>query len=126
MNDMGKVIVGLAVFLALSAYPFWHALTASEQSTPPELELPTDSSRCVEDTAYMTANHMDLLNQWRDAVVRDGERDYTSTSGERYEMSLTKTCMGCHDDRGAFCTRCHDYADVQPQCWNCHVEPGGN
>ena len=25
-----------------------------------------------------------------------------------------------------FCTKCHDYANVDPTCWDCHLEPGGN
>ena len=127
MSDKAKIFVGLVVFVVLAAYPFWHALAASDRSTPPEVELPRESSQCVEDKAYMTANHMDLLNRWRDAVVRDGMKEYTSKAfGTQHDMSLTKTCMGCHDNRDTFCMRCHNYADVQPRCWGCHVEPGGN
>jgi hypothetical protein len=69
---------------------------------------------------------MDLLNQWRNAVVRDGERDYVASSGEVFNMSLTETCLDCHENRDAFCTRCHDYASVEPKCWDCHVDPRGN
>jgi len=59
-------------------------------------------------------------------VVRDGERYYTSTSGEQFVMSLTSTCLVCHADRDAFCTTCHDYANVKPTCWDCHVDPEGS
>ena len=63
---------------------------------------------------------------WRDSVVRDGERTYTSKEYHReFDMSLQNTCMKCHLDRETFCNRCHTYVGVAPKCWECHVEPGG-
>ncbi|KPJ93670.1 MAG: hypothetical protein AMS18_05295 [Gemmatimonas sp. SG8_17] len=126
MTDKTKAIAGLAVFVILVTYPFWSVLGSATAASAPELELPEGEDNCVEETQFMTANHMDLLNQWRNAVVRDGEREYISASGERHVMSLTGTCMGCHSNRDAFCTRCHDYSNVSPACWDCHVEPEGN
>jgi hypothetical protein len=123
MSDRAKALSGLAVFLVLVAFPMWQTLGAEGDIARPELELPEDETSCVEETEYMTARHMELLNQWRNAVVREGETEYTSTSGETYTMSLTGTCMDCHDNRERFCTRCHDYSNVEPRCWNCHVEP---
>ena len=126
MGDKVKITLGLGAFLVLAAFPFWNRLFAAGDATAPELELPADASQCVEATEYMTANHMDLLNRWRDAVVREGGREYTASSGEKYVMSLTGTCLGCHTSREAFCTRCHDYANVEPTCWDCHLEPRGS
>ena len=130
MPDRGKILLGIAVFVILVTFPFWGRLAAGDALPGrAELEYPTDSDACVEDTPFMRANHMDLLNQWRDDLVRTGLTEYRSTSGENsgeiYLMSLTKTCLDCHEDRDAFCTRCHDYADVQPTCWQCHTTPGG-
>ena len=127
MSDKVKVTAGILGFMALAAFPVWHAIAAPGNSAPPELEYPADATVCVEDTEYMTAQHMDLLNQWRNAVVRDGEREHVSSAtGERYVMSLTGTCLDCHSNRETFCTRCHDYANVEPACWDCHVDPVGN
>ncbi len=127
MSDKGKIIAGLGIFLVLATFPIWHTLGAGGDASLPELELPKDASQCVEDTEYMAAQHMDLLNQWRDAVVREGKKDYTSRAfGGLYEMSLTKTCMRCHSNTETFCIRCHNFANVEPRCWDCHVEPGGN
>jgi hypothetical protein len=123
MSDRTKTLIGLAVVLIVAAFPMWQTLGAADDAARPELELPEDETQCVEETAFMSARHMELLNQWRNAVVREGETEYTSTSGETYTMSLTGTCMDCHDNREAFCTRCHDYANVAPRCWNCHIEP---
>jgi len=127
MGDKGKILLGLAVFVILITFPFWSRVAAGEPlAGRPDLELPANETQCIEDTPFMTANHMDLLNQWRDELVRDGNPEYTSTlTGETYQKSLTKTCLSCHEDRDAFCTRCHEYADVQPTCWQCHTTPGG-
>jgi len=126
MSDKAKVAVGLAVFLALAGFPLWYALGATGDTARPELELPEDETSCVEATEYMTANHMDLLNRWRNAVVREGDNEYVSASGQTFVMSLTGTCMDCHANRDNFCTRCHDYSNVSPKCWDCHVDPEGS
>ena len=127
MNDKARVIIIIVVFVALAAFPFWYALGAGDPADQPVLEMPENATQCVEDKTYMTANHMNLLNQWRDAVIRDGEKTYISNAtGEQHSMSLTGTCLGCHINRDAFCTRCHDYANVEPTCWDCHVESKGN
>jgi hypothetical protein len=82
----------------------------------------------VEDAeGYMKSWHMDLLNTWRDDVVREGKRIHVSRDyGTRYEMSLTKTCLGCHSNKKKFCDQCHDYIGVEPYCWDCHIEREGN
>ncbi len=127
MSDKGKIIGGLVVFVVLVTFPLWHTVAAGGEATQPELEYPVGESQCIEDTEFMRANHMDILNQWRNSVIRDGETaEYTASSGQQFAMSLTGTCMDCHDNRATFCTACHDYSNVTPKCWNCHVEPRGN
>jgi hypothetical protein len=124
MSDKGKIFLGLGVLVVVVAFPFWYTLPAGSPGPKPELELPAGETQCVELKDYMTAHHMEILNQWRDAVVRQGQKDYTSKAyGKTYEMSLTGTCMGCHQKRDTFCNRCHNYADVNPYCWDCHLEP---
>jgi hypothetical protein len=126
MSDKAVITSGLVVFLAVVSFPVWQPLVSAGEAAAPKLELPKDESACIEPTEYMTANHMNLLNDWRDAVVREGRKQHISTSGKKHVMSLTKTCLSCHTNRDTFCTRCHDYADVEPPCWDCHVEEGGN
>ena len=126
MSDKGKIIGGLVVFLVLVTFPLWNTVVAGDEVAMPELEYPIGETQCIEDTEFMRANHMDILNQWRNSLVRDGETEYTSTSGQQYTKSLTGTCMDCHDNRDTFCTTCHDYSNVTPKCWDCHVEPRGN
>ena len=66
---------------------------------------------------------MDLLNTWRDEVVRDGIRFEDGIDGNRYEKSLSNTCLGCHLSKEKFCDRCHNYVGVEPYCWECHIIP---
>ena len=125
MFDSGKVIAGLIVFLILVTAPLWYGAISGRGGEVPELVLPVEleGQDCIRDTEYMRASHMDLLNQWRDDVVRKGERVYEAPDGRRYVMSLQNTCMSCHYNKTEFCDRCHDYMSVEPYCWQCHVEP---
>ena len=125
MYDRGKIIPALVVFVLLATSPLWWNL-ARGAGPRPQPEPPAGESKCVEDRAYMAANHMKLLYGWRDAVVREGRRLHRSGASGEHEMSLTKTCLKCHANKETFCDRCHDYADVQPDCWTCHVDPKGN
>jgi hypothetical protein len=126
MRDRAGIVLGLGVFLVLAAFPVWHALASSAERARPVLERAVEGPGCVEDSLFMTAHHQEILNAWRTAVVRDGERTWVSTTGVEHEMSLTGTCMRCHTDSQGFCERCHDYAGVTTQCWNCHVAPEGS
>jgi hypothetical protein len=125
MRERTGIVLGLGAFLALAAFPVWHALGSDVERARPELERAREGPACVEDTVYMTANHQALLNRWRNAVVRDGEHLYVSATGAQHEMSLTGTCMRCHGAAEGFCDRCHDYAGVTVRCWDCHVSPEG-
>ena len=81
------------------------------------------STECVEATDYMRANHMDLLDQWRDTVVREGRPHLHLRGGQGLHMSLSDTCLDCHSNKEQFCDACHTYSAVDPYCWDCHVIP---
>ncbi len=125
MYDGGKIITGLVIGLALLLFPFYY--TAGKASKAPERELTAaakEAGKCIEATDFMVTGHMKMLDQWRDEVVRDEDRYYTSKStGEVYYKSLQVTCMECHSNKSKFCDSCHDYAGVDPFCWECHIEP---
>ena len=125
MRDKARVYIGLVVFLALITFPIWYNMVSGEESQPPEIVLPADETQCVADTDYMRTEHMQLLMDWRDEVVRDKQRIHTTADGRRFDKSLTRTCMSCHADKAEFCDKCHDYVGVTPFCWDCHVEPKG-
>lgn len=121
MYDRGWVITGIVIFVALVAFPFWY--NAGKASPAPKLELPKNAKQCIEPTAFMKAEHMQMLNDWRNSVVRDGNRIYTAGDGKKYTMSLQNTCLECHTSKANFCDRCHNYANVSPYCWSCHIAP---
>ena len=123
MYDRGKVLLGVLAFLVLLTLPVFYNLASGEAEHVPELEKAARGDQCVRDSTYMTGNHMDLLNEWRDQVVREGERYETGPDGVTYERSLSNTCLSCHVNKDKFCDRCHDYLGVQPYCWDCHDVP---
>jgi hypothetical protein len=123
MNDKGKIIAGVIVFFALVTFPFWFSMGKAEPKPEPVLTPKAlEAKACVRDKAWINANHMQLLNEWRDAVVRNGERMYVNLEGKSFDMSLSNTCLDCHSNKVEFCDRCHNYAAVSPYCWDCHIE----
>lgn len=125
-KDIGKALLGLFVFLVLVGFPIWYSASRGRTGYRPELVLPANETACVAETEYMRTWHMDLLNTWRDDVVRHGDRTYVSPlDGRTFDKSLQNTCLKCHDNKDTFCDRCHNYVGVAPKCWECHVEPGG-
>lgn len=129
MHDAGKIIPVIIIFIVIAAFPFYYNM--GKVSATPELKLDTPAiqelteKQCVESKEFMRANHMQLLNQWRDAVVREGKDIYASSNGKKYKMSLQNTCMKCHSNKAEFCDRCHKYVSVKPYCWDCHIAPKG-
>jgi len=125
MYDAGKVLSGLAVFVLLFASPVWYSMTIGERGKSPELVIPASAgNKCIMPKEEMVAQHMALLDLWRNSVVREGNRIYEAEDGAKYNMSLSNTCLKCHSNKAEFCDRCHDYAGVDPFCWDCHVDPG--
>jgi len=125
MTNAGKIIGGLVIFLVLMTSPLWINALSDAPVAAPEVDPPPNGSKeCVEQVEYMRSFHMDLLNEWRDDVVRKETRDYVSTTnGRAFDMSLSRTCMDCHSNKADFCDRCHNFLAVTPYCWDCHVEP---
>lgn len=121
MNSVIKVIPALAVFVAVVSIPFWANAGGAEKMEEPE--MPNGPTECVESREWMRTNHMKLLDDWRDRVVRDHEMEYTNQKGQKFDMSLTKTCMQCHTSQEKFCERCHKSVGVKNYCWDCHFTP---
>ena len=123
MYNQGIIIAGLAVFLVLATFPFWFNL--GKAAPAPERILTAQAKaakECILSAELMRTEHMQMLNEWRDMVVRDAARLYVSGSGKQYEMSLSNTCLDCHSNKAEFCDRCHNYAAVTPYCWDCHID----
>jgi hypothetical protein len=113
------------VVAALVTVPIWFSrLLASEASVP--LARPRGEA-CVEPASVMRKQHMAMLYQWREEVVRGSganHRTYVNASGLSFEKSLSGTCLACHGSHEAFCDQCHKRASVSITCFNCHNSPG--
>ncbi|MFQ6122474.1 MAG: sulfate reduction electron transfer complex DsrMKJOP subunit DsrJ [Dehalococcoidales bacterium] len=123
MYDADKIMTGLIIFLGLITIPVWYIMASGKATYVPEPEIVTEEKQCIEATQYMRDKHMDLLDDWRKSVVREGIRTYVASDGREYNMSLSGTCMECHSNKAEFCDQCHDYAAVKPDCWDCHNPP---
>ena len=83
MYNGGKLLLGLIIFVALVTSPFWlsgEQATAKPDpkvDTPEILKLPESERKCVEAKEFMKREHMQMLNEWRDWVVRDGITIFT-------------------------------------------------
>jgi hypothetical protein len=124
MYDAGKISPGIILFLAVFTFPLWSNM--GQAVPPPNPELPKTETACVDPREVMKTSHMQLLNEWRDLVVRDGNRRWVGFNGREHMMSLQNNCMSCHSSKVKFCDQCHNYAGVTPYCWDCHIEPKEN
>jgi len=130
LQTMIALLIGLVVFAGAALFMLaghHGALPATAAPAPsatavPAKAVPVDSTRCIAQTEWMRAHHMQVLNQWRFDSVRHGNRSYVTRDGRRFDKSLN-TCLGCHNSNPMFCFMCHQYANVKPTCWNCHISP---
>ncbi len=139
MYDTGKILAGLIIFIGFVTFPFWGSLGGSADMPEPKVNKSISGETCIESKEYMRANHMQILDDWRHSVVRDGNRVYVSNEYKtKFDKSLSstgksvlgdeekKSCMGCHSNKKEFCDSCHNYTAVAPYCWTCHIEPKEN
>ncbi|MBW1679546.1 MAG: sulfate reduction electron transfer complex DsrMKJOP subunit DsrJ [Deltaproteobacteria bacterium] len=123
MYDAGKIIAGLIIFILLLTFPIWYNVIKGKALIVPDPKIVTKEKQCVESTPYMKESHMQLLDSWRNKVVRENLRFYEGIGEKIYNMSLSNTCLECHSNKDKFCDQCHNYVGVTPTCWNCHVIP---
>ena len=124
MYNKGLIIPGLIIFVLLVTFPFWFDAFSAQSSTEPKVEPPPGGEKsCVYSPEVMKAEHMVILNKWRDDVLRKGNRGTVAVDGKVYEKGLQTACMQCHSNKEQFCDRCHTYTSVKPYCWDCHLTP---
>jgi hypothetical protein len=130
MYNKFPIFLGIIIFATLATSPIWINASGGKSDVYPSIELPANQKQCVDTKEFMRHNHMDLLNNWRDMVVRQDQRYFKTKdgkdlmiNGEIAELSLSNTCLKCHTSKAKFCDQCHNYLDVKPYCWDCHVDP---
>lgn len=130
--NKGPIFLGIVVFLALAFFPFYYNVGKVNAKPEPKVDTPAiqewekqyGKKECVEPKEFMRTDHMQLVNLWRDSVVRSMNREYISTaSHKKFNMSLQNGCMHCHSNKKKFCDECHNYMAVKPFCWDCHIQP---
>ena len=110
--------------------PLGYSVIASVAAARPDvpdvfLEKP-DEGECVDDTEFMRYQHMDLLLELRDAVVREGERGEIVREADGVVRAVTLDgCWECHTERSTFCDRCHTAVNLNLDidCFRCHHDP---
>jgi hypothetical protein len=118
----GRIVRTVALVLAFAA-----AVAAGAGASAGDAPVATGAAKaaCVEETATMRRNHMDLLRHQRDRTVRDGIRT------TRHSL---EGCVNCHADKETgsvlgrnaagkegFCAGCHRFVAVSPDCFDCHA-----
>ena len=121
MYDAKYIIPGLIVFVALMTFPIWKNM--GNAGPVPKPEKPVTAKKCIDAVDVMRTSHMQILDRWRDEVLRDGNRTPVEVEGVEYQRSLMNGCMKCHADKKKFCDECHTYTSVKPYCWDCHYVP---
>ncbi len=128
MTSRKKPIIFIGLTLALFAVLFTFLTEGKAEKTTqtPVMNshqaVSVDSTKCIATKEFMRANHMRVLNEWRNSSVREGNRIFVAPNGSKLVKSLN-TCLGCHKNNKLFCYNCHMYANVKPKCWNCHISP---
>ena len=89
MYKGGRIIAFAALFCLAVLSPFIVNLANAAPAPETSLDTPAinaqQTKECVASTEYMKDNHMQLLDEWRNDVVRDGSRECESASGQVYE-----------------------------------------
>lgn len=123
MYNAKAVIIGIVIFVAIFSSPFWTSWLGQDY-TKTGAVLPAGEKNCIENTEFMRAQHMRLLDEWRDSALREENRVYQSAlDGRIWVISLQNTCLKCHSNYAEFCEKCHVANSVYPYCWTCHIIP---
>ena len=121
MGNKKLLMIGIIIFVIFLIFPILY--NSGSAGTLPNPEKPKDYKECVKDKQFMRTSHMVLINQWRDEVLREGNREKIVVLEKKYDKSLMNGCMLCHNNKKKFCDECHVYASVAPYCWDCHFVP---
>jgi hypothetical protein len=87
MNDKNIIITGLIIFFVFLTFPFWYNMGKASPVPEPKLTDKAKAAKeCVEPKEYMKLEHMQILDIWRDGVVREANRVYISKTGKKFNM----------------------------------------
>lgn len=113
------IYIALLALMSLTASAE-NAKTSSSRVPQPAIE-PARGGQCVEDTAYMRRNHMNLLKHQRDDTLRGGIRTGKNSLKACIECHASKTTGSVNASNNNFCQSCHNYTAVKIDCFECHA-----
>jgi hypothetical protein len=88
MYNKSLVLTIIVVVLLIVVTPFLYWRVSPGALLPPKPEPPPGGEkRCVESTDFMRKHHVDLLEEWRQSVVREGHVKYVASDGKEYDES---------------------------------------
>ncbi len=122
MKPISKLLLLVSAVLALTL-SVSAAAGDSGSAIKPKVPKAVKGDQCVEDTAVMRREHMDMLKHQRDKTLREGIRT---------KQHSLKECINCHvpaedaaqpakAEEGHFCMNCHSFAGVKIDCFECHA-----
>jgi hypothetical protein len=116
--------LGISVALIASVALAASADNATDSRVPvPKPVIAAEAgTRCVEDTAFMRRNHMDLLKHHRDRTVHEGIRTTQHSLANCIACHASKETGRVTGSKDAFCEGCHSYAAVKLDCFECHTD----
>ena len=121
-RGLWRQLARLAALLAVAGV----ALAAGDTgggTRAPKLTVPADAgATCVEDTAFMRRNHMELLEHQRDRTVHEGIRTTPHSLANCVACHASKETGRVTGSKDAFCEGCHSYAGVKLDCFECHSD----
>ena len=97
MRDRAKIAAGLALFVAVALFPVWQRAAVGTPARP-EPKIAKPQTQCVAQRGTMRVSHMQVLDGWRDGVVRTGIRTERTADGRAVTRSLGGTCLECHSN----------------------------
>ena len=122
MDGVARIVALLALATALSA----HAAGEGSSRVPaPARAIPAEAgAKCVEDTATMRRDHMELLKHHRVRAVHDGIRTTQHSLAGCVDCHASRETGRVTGSRDAFCESCHAFAAVKLDCFECHSDRG--
>ena len=94
MYNKGLIVSGLVIFVLLVTFPIW--FNGLDAGPLPKPELPPNGTKeCVAPAAEMRDSHMQLLNVWRDEVIRTSSREMVEVGSKKYVKSSKSNSRIC-------------------------------
>ncbi len=89
MYNRITIIPGLVIFVIMVTLPVW--INGFETGDLPKPDLP--EGQCIAPASEMRDTHMSLLNEWRDDVLRNGNRVTVTVDEKEYRSQASLIVM---------------------------------